>query len=118
MHELDHEWDVERVLETNAGVLTLSAMALGLIFKPLRILPAVVAGFLVQHAVQGWCPPVPVVRRMGVRTTYEIALERYALKALRGDFKGVESEQDPCIKSAKALAAACANGSPFQSDLL
>jgi hypothetical protein len=49
-------------------------------------LPAVVAAFLLQHAVQGWCPPLPVFRRAGVRTAAEIDHERYALKAIRGDF--------------------------------
>ena len=51
--------------------------------------PAVVAGFLLQHAVQGWCPPVPVFRHLGFRTQSEIEEERYALKALRGDFRAV-----------------------------
>ena len=51
------------------------------------VLPALVAGFLLQHALQGWCPPVPLLRRLGFRTTAEIDYERYALKALRGDFR-------------------------------
>lgn len=42
--------------------------------------------FLAQHGLQGWCPPIPVFRRLEVRTDREIARERYALKALRGDF--------------------------------
>jgi hypothetical protein len=42
--------------------------------------------FLFQHAVQGWCPPVPILRRLGYRTAREIDDERAALKALRGDF--------------------------------
>ena len=50
------------------------------------ILPAVVSGFLLRHALQGWCPPVPLLRRLGVRTRLEIEQERYALKILRGDF--------------------------------
>ena len=50
------------------------------------LLPGAVAGFLLQHAVQGWCPPLPVLRRLGVRTADEINQERFALKALRGDF--------------------------------
>ena len=50
-------------------------------------LPAVVAGFLLQQAVQGRCPPVPLFRRLGFRTASEIDHERYALKALRGDFR-------------------------------
>ncbi|MCA9457611.1 MAG: hypothetical protein KC587_13175, partial [Nitrospira sp.] len=42
-----------------------------------------------QHAIQGWCPPVPLFRRMGIRTTHEIQQERHALKALRGDYRDV-----------------------------
>ena len=45
--------------------------------------------FLLQHALQGWCPPLPLFRRLGVRTAREIARERYALQALRGDFDDV-----------------------------
>jgi hypothetical protein len=51
--------------------------------------PLVVGSFLLQHAVQGWCPPLPVFRRWGVRTQPEIDYERYALKALRGDFRNL-----------------------------
>mgnify|MGYP006201292969 CR=1 FL=1 len=50
------------------------------------LLPAAVFTFFGQHALQGWCPPIPIFRRLGVRTHREIARERYALKALRGDF--------------------------------
>lgn len=55
------------------------------------IFPAFVAGFLLQHAVQGWCPPLPVLRRLGFRTQPEIDYERYALKSLRGDFCNLPS---------------------------
>jgi hypothetical protein len=44
-------------------------------------LPGFVTAFLFQNAVQGWCPPVPLPRRLGVRTAREIELERSALKA-------------------------------------
>lgn len=50
-------------------------------------LPAVVSGFFLQHALQGWCPPVPFFRKAGVRTTSEIDEERTALRLLRGDFR-------------------------------
>jgi hypothetical protein len=85
--ELDREWDIERVLEANAASLSVVGTLLGL-FRSRRflILPAAVGGFLLQHALQGWCPPVPLLRRLGVRTQTEIEVERYALKALRGDF--------------------------------
>jgi hypothetical protein len=88
--ELDHEWDIERALEANAASISLLGLALGALGnRAFFVLPAVVAGFLLQHALQGWCPPVPVMRRLGVRTQTEIEQERYALKLLRGDFKDV-----------------------------
>jgi len=87
LQELDAEWDMERTLETNAAGLALLGTVLGsLVNKRFLLLPALVTGFLLQHAVQGWCPPVPFFRKRGVRTATEIERERYALKALRGDF--------------------------------
>ena len=87
---LDYEWDVERYLEVLAPSLALSGLALGLLGRRAWFaLPAVVLSFLVQHAIHGWCPPLTVLRRLGVRTRREIDEERYALKALRGDFAGL-----------------------------
>ncbi len=87
--ELAREWDIERYLETTAASFTVTGVALGAA-KDVRwlILPGVVAAFLLQHAIQGWCPPAAVFRRLGVRTRQEIERERYAMKALRGDFDG------------------------------
>jgi len=58
------------------------------------LLPTVVLSFLLLHAIQGWCPPVPVLRRLGIRTREEIDRERYALKALAGDFAGLTRDVD------------------------
>lgn len=83
IQELDREWDVERVLEVNASTLALSGLALGLtVNKKWFILPAAVLGFLLQHGVQGWCPPLPILRRLGVRTRGEIDREKYELLKL------------------------------------
>lgn len=83
---LEREWDVERYLQMNAGIVSLTGIVLGAtVDKRFLALPAAVFGFFFQHAVQGWCPPLPVFRRMGVRTRREINREKYALKALRGD---------------------------------
>jgi len=85
--ELDREWDIERTLEANAATAVLVGSALGaFVDRRFFAFPAVVAAFLLQHAVQGWCPPLPLFRRSGVRTAAEIDHERYALKAIRGDF--------------------------------
>ncbi len=88
--ELDKEWAVERALEVNASTLALTGLALGLTKdKRWLILPAVVMSFLLQHGLQGWCPPLTILRKLGFRTRKEIDLERNALKALRGDYNRV-----------------------------
>jgi hypothetical protein len=90
LETLDREWDVERYLQMNAGLVSLAGVALGaVVSRRFLVLPAAVFGFFFQHAVQGWCPPLPVFRRVGVRTRREINKEKYALKALRGDFDEV-----------------------------
>lgn len=86
--ELDREWDIERALQANAAALGLGGLILGAAAnKKWLALPGVVLPFLLQHAVQGWCPPVPLFRRLGYRTRQEIDREKYALKDLRGDFE-------------------------------
>lgn len=90
---LEREWPVERYLQTNASLLALTGVALGAAVSPrFLVLPTIVFGFLFQHATQGWCPPLPVFRRMGMRTRREINREKYALKALRGDFDAAAPE--------------------------
>jgi hypothetical protein len=84
---LEREWDIERALEANAATVALIGLGLGaFVDRRWLMLPAAVAGFLLQHALQGWCPPVPVMRRLGVRTQTEIHEELDALRILRGDF--------------------------------
>jgi hypothetical protein len=87
IEELEREWDIERVLEMNASALAFFGVGLGALHdRRWLVLPSLVLPFLFQHAVQGWCPPVPLFRRLGVRTRKEIEREKYALKAIRGDF--------------------------------
>ena len=87
INELDREWDIERALEVNMSSIALTGIALT-IFHNRRwaVLPSIVLGFFLQHAIQGWCPPLPVLRKLGFRTRKEIDQEKYALKMLRGDF--------------------------------
>jgi hypothetical protein len=86
--ELDREWDIERTLEVNGSVLALGGLTLGTtVNRKWLLLPFAVVGFCLQHALQGWCPPLAVFRRLGIRTQREIDEERFALMALRGDFR-------------------------------
>lgn len=102
IHELEGEWDMERWLEMNASALAFAGLILGATrSKRWLILPSIVLPFLFQHAVQGWCPPIPIFRRLGVRTREEIDREKYALKALRGDFENVRSSPRGADEAAK-----------------
>jgi hypothetical protein len=106
--ELEREWDIERVLETNASALALTGVVLAATgSKKWLIVPGVVLSFLMQHAIQGWCPPVPLFRRLGIRTRKEIEREKYALKVLRGDFEQTasNSSEDNFERAEKALKA-------------
>jgi hypothetical protein len=86
LKELDREWDVERVLEMNSSSISLIGLLLGARYsRKWFFLPAAVQLFFLQHGVQGWCPPLPLIRKLRVRTQSEIETEREALKAIRGD---------------------------------
>jgi hypothetical protein len=101
IQELEREWDIERVLEMNASALAFTGLVLGITHsRKWLFIPGVVLPFLFQHAVQGWCPPLPALRRLGVRTREEIDREKYALKALRGDF----AQTDPTPYEAEQAA--------------
>ncbi len=102
---LDGEWDIERTLEANASSFVLIGLTLSLIAsRRFLALPIAVAIFLLQHAVDGWCPPLPWFRRRGVRTRAEIEEERYVLKAFRGDFDHLPS--DPATGGEPRMVAA------------
>lgn len=84
IQQLDEEWDVERVLQANASSLVLAGGALGVLSnRKFLAIPMVVGAFLLQHALKGWCPPLPVLRRMGYRTAREIQQERSGLEEIR-----------------------------------
>jgi hypothetical protein len=96
LEKLQKEWDIERILEVNASSLVLASLVFGILGKrKWFILTGVVGGFLLQHGIQGWCPPLPVFRALGIRTRREIDEEIYALKTLRGDFDELSTTTPP-----------------------
>ena len=83
LYELEREWDIECVLELMASSFSLTGVVLGATKNKLWfIVPTIVLSFLLMHAVQGWCPPLPILRKLGFRTREEIDRERYSLKAI------------------------------------
>lgn len=107
LKKLDREWDIERMLEATSSLLALFGLALSIFITHwFLVIPVVVVSLLLTHAINGWCPPMPFFRRLGFRTQSEIDVEKYALKALRGDFRdiGIGPIEEPSV--AKAFQAA------------
>jgi hypothetical protein len=106
--ELDREWDIERVLELNAGLLGTALVTWGLVSRrqrPWLLMAGVVTSFLTQHALQGWCPPLPIFRRLGFRTAAEIHRERDGLRLLRGDYQDVNLQTGDMESTVNSLMA-------------
>jgi hypothetical protein len=91
LEKLEKEWDIERVLELNASLLSLAGVLLSTRKKWWLLLPGFVTSFLAQHALQGWCPPLPLLRKLGFRTRAEIDQERFTLKTLRENAGGTKN---------------------------
>jgi len=90
LQQLDREWDVDRALMVNfavaGGVTFASGLAryasspwLGPRRKGFLYFFGAQLGFLLVHAVAGWCPPASLFRRLGFRTQREIEAERLEL---------------------------------------
>lgn len=85
--QLEQEWSIERTLTLQSSATAIMGLVLGAAAdRKWHILTLVTSGFLLQHALQGWCPPLELHRRRGVRTQREIDLEIQMLKLVRGDF--------------------------------
>lgn len=83
LRALDREWDVERALQASASTLALLGSALALADdRRWAAVPALAGVFQLQQMLQGWCPAVPLLRRLGFRRRDEIDDERMALRAL------------------------------------
>ncbi|HEX4925189.1 MAG TPA: hypothetical protein VFV50_13940 [Bdellovibrionales bacterium] len=77
--ELDREWDIDRVLMLNFGVISLPQLLAARQDRRWLWGPLLMTPFLIMHAVVGWCPPVLWFRRMGFRSRLEIENEKRSL---------------------------------------
>ena len=77
--ELQQEWDIDRVLMLNFGVLVFAQLAAATRNRKWLWGPLIQTPFLVMHATLGWCPPSLWFRPLGFRTRFEIQAEREAL---------------------------------------
>jgi hypothetical protein len=94
IEQLRCEWSLERYLQANAASVGFTTALLGLlVHRKWALLTCGALGFFLYHGLRGFDPPIPVLRRMGVRTRGEIDRELYALKAIRGDFRQLPKER-------------------------
>ena len=117
LRELDEEWDIDRAIEVEAAATVLTGFLLGAtVSRKWFILPFMAGTMLLLHNLRGGYPLLPLFRRLGFRTAQEIAQERYALKALRGDFENV-----PTLRSGSpvgdALQAADPSAGPSRTPI-
>ncbi len=93
IQNLNNEWDMERFVEARAALCVMTTSLFGLSKNKYWSFLTMVAGtFLLQHALIGWCPTAPIMRKMGIRTAEEINQEKMALKMLRKDFAHVKAK--------------------------
>lgn len=82
LRQLDHEVDQERALQVSAATLGFIGAILSVtVSSVFALLPAFVFATLGQYAVQGWCLPMALLARLGLRSSRDIDCERYALAA-------------------------------------
>jgi hypothetical protein len=100
---LNHEWDVERALEVSAASVILGSTIMGLKTnkKYWFMISGTASLFLMQHSLQGWCPPVPLVRRLGIRTSEEINNEKIVYKLLKNDFENIPTSAEVLLDVAE-----------------
>ncbi len=107
LDKLEREWDLNRVVSVTASAVTVLGLVLGAkAGRGWRVMSGVAAGLLLQHGLLGFGPVAELVRLLGVRTRKEIDLEKFALKALRGDFERIPHDGGPLARANAALVAA------------
>lgn len=92
IRNLNAEWDTERFVEAKAALCVMGCSLFGIAKnKYWSFLTLIAATFLLQHALLGWCPSAPVMRKLGIRTSEEINQEKAVLKLLRKDYAHVKT---------------------------
>lgn len=99
--ELDSSWDMERTLQLNAAILVLGGILLYSNNKKWAILSIFATAILAQQAFMGNCGPFKFMKFFGVRSRKEIDKEKFALKALRGDFDNIKNDIEKAWESVK-----------------
>lgn len=91
LEELDREWDMERAVTIGLSGLGLFGLAIGRLGgRSFRLLTWMSLPLLFAFTQGRWSPPSFLKETLGLRNRRIIEEERYALKALRGDFEDLD----------------------------
>lgn len=83
IEQIDREWDIDRMLIAMFPIVGGITHELGhRVHRAFSYLFRVQLGFMLSHAIVGWCPPVPVLRRLGFRTRQELDDEKHTLEGM------------------------------------
>lgn len=99
--ELDNKWNIDRTLEINAAVLILAGALLYRNNNKWATISIFAAAILAQHVMMGSCFPVKLFRFFGLRSRKELEKEKFALKALRGDFHNIRNDIEKAWEAVK-----------------
>lgn len=101
LDQLDREWSAGRMTKATIGVLIVAGLGLTALAGPWwLILPAFGGFFLLQYLFSRTSWLGAMFQEMGFRSGADIDHEKFALRALRGDFKNlptvheIESKDD------------------------
>ncbi len=107
LERLEREWDIHRAVAVAGSAMALLGLLLGRRdggrWRGLSMVASVV---MLQHGVSRFSPLSELLRGLGVRTRREIDLEKFAIKALRGDFERIPPDGGPVARANAALVAA------------
>lgn len=96
LEEIDREWSAGRMTKATIGVAVLIGLILAAVFNSpwWLILPAVGGLLLLQYLFSRSSWLGAMFREMGYRSGAEIDQEKFALKALRGDFRDLPTVRE------------------------
>ena len=90
---LEGEWDTEKFVLVGLSGMGLFGLLMGLFGSRLwRVLTWAALPLLLLAGLEKWRPSRGLIQSLGLRSRKETLEEKYALKALRGDFRRVDAE--------------------------
>ena len=94
IRKLDGEWDLDRCLEVGGSGIGLMGILMGVLNGRIwRVFTVAALVHLFLYGTRRQSPLAATLRRRGIRTRQEIDEEKFALKAMRGDFQGINPPQ-------------------------